>query len=73
MEAGIAQKHKAQTTGGSAWRVYGGAPIVTSAALTRRLAPFLKAFSASADRAFVHDVQVYYIREYFGKTLGALS
>jgi hypothetical protein len=58
VEAGVAQRNKAKTTDGSAWRIYGGAPVVTSVALTRRLAPFLKAFSAAADRSLVHDVQV---------------
>lgn len=58
MDAGTAQRNKERNTAGSAWRIYGGAPVVTSNALTRRLVPFLKAFSANADRSFVHDVQV---------------
>ena len=36
----------------------GGAPVITSRALTARLAPHLRAFSAAADRRVVHDLQV---------------
>lgn len=48
------QKRK---TAGSAWRISGGAPVITSRALTKRLLPYLKAFSDMADRSIVHDLQ----------------
>lgn len=44
-------------TGGSAWRISGGAPIITSRALTKRLVPHLEKFNREADPSVVHDSQ----------------
>ena len=44
-------------TGGSAWRIYGGAPIITSRALTKRLASHVEVFNSEANTEILHDVQ----------------
>lgn len=51
------QTKKKQDIQGSSWRISGGAPIITSRALTKRLLPYLKDFSDKADRRIVHDLQ----------------
>lgn len=51
---GATLKKKVQ---GSSWRIFGGAPVITSRGLTKRLVPFLKTFSDRADRNIVHDMQ----------------
>jgi hypothetical protein len=48
---------QARKTAGSSWRISGGAPVITSRALTKRLFPYLKSFSDKADRSIVHDLQ----------------
>jgi hypothetical protein len=50
-------------TGGSSWRIYGGAPIITSRSLTAKLEPLLRRYFMEADRATVHDI-------HFTKLLG---